>query len=285
MYCNENDIIKAVKPAGGYKISLKSFFALAFTISWIGVIPIVGGSWITDDSPMWLVDLVKTLAPLQLLMFFGTLIAAFIAILLNYGTAGLKALGASLIKIRAPWYAYGAIIFGPAAISYFSLSLSRIIDPAVVIVGLDTSLLVNFAQILLIQLILNTEEIAWRGYALPQMQANLSPFKANLYLAIIWGLFHLPLFMMAGGHPGGYPAVLFIIMIVPMGMVFGYSFNKLGGSIILVHLLHQSFNAWGEAFRVYPVLNNGSQWPMIFTVAFVVIIGFLTGSYLFKLRI
>ena len=273
MLKNENGIIKAEPYTGIRQISLLGFFVLAFFLSWLGAFPIIISSYITSDSPVWLSGLSSTLAPLQLLMFFGTLIAALIAMSVNYGLSGLKSLGMGLIKFKAPVRVYFLILFGPGIFSYLAILFARMIDPSIHLVTLDASLAFNFAQILFIQLLLNTEEIAWRGYALPQMQLRYSPFKANLYLTLIWAFFHLPLLMMAGGHPGGYSAVIFLLFILPLGMVMGVSFNKLGGSIILIHILHQSINAWGEAFRLFPVLNNGSQLPMVFFVFGAIVIG------------
>ena len=179
MYINDDGVIKTCVPKEGYKISLKGFFIIAFTLSWVGVIPMVGKSWVNESSPLWLSDLFTTLAPLQFLMFFGTLIAAFFVIYKNYGKAGLKELGKGLIKLRAPFKVWVLILIGPALLSMNALLIANKIDPSIKMVMIDIRLLETFSQLLLIQLILNTEEIAWRGYALPQLQSLYNPLKAN----------------------------------------------------------------------------------------------------------
>jgi membrane protease YdiL (CAAX protease family) len=96
-------------------------------------------------------------------------------------------------------------------------------------------------------LLLNTEEIAWRGYALPRLLARYSRWRASLSLGLILGLFHIPLFLIKGGHPAGYPFPIFLVMIIALTVIFTWLAQHTSGSVLLAHLLHQSFNAWAES--------------------------------------
>ena len=40
-----------------------------------------------------------------------------------------------------------------------------------------------------------TEELGWRGYALPRLQAKYSPFVSTLILGFIWSIWHFPQFI------------------------------------------------------------------------------------------
>ena len=130
----------------------------------------------------------------------------------------------------------------------------------------------------------NTEEIAWRGYALPELQRRMSPLKANLVLGVIWALFHSPLFFMKGGHPAGYSILIFFVMVVATTLIVGAIFNATRGSILISHLLHQSFNAWGEGLQIFPVMNEGSLWPMRITVLILVALGLVASLLLARHR-
>ncbi|MDF2746509.1 MAG: family intrarane metalloprotease [Propionibacteriaceae bacterium] len=46
------------------------------------------------------------------------------------------------------------------------------------------------------------EELGWRGFALPRMQAYDSALKASLVIGILWGSWHLPLWLIGTeSHP------------------------------------------------------------------------------------
>ncbi len=38
------------------------------------------------------------------------------------------------------------------------------------------------------------EELGWRGYGVDSLRSKFSLFKTTMLFAVIWGLWHLPLF-------------------------------------------------------------------------------------------
>lgn len=58
------------------------------------------------------------------------------------------------------------------------------------------------------------EELGWRGFALPRLELLLSPRWATLVLALVWGVWHTPMFfvadsLQAGASPGLFAASIF----------------------------------------------------------------------------
>jgi membrane protease YdiL (CAAX protease family) len=120
----------------------------------------------------------------------------------------------------------------------------------------------NALPTLLVYLVLNTEELAWRGYVLPRMQRRWNPLVASLVLGAIWITFHAPYFLMRGGHPGGFTPLLFVLALLPVSVLLARTCNATLGSVLLPHLLHQSINAWAESLPFLPRFA-GTQVPVM----------------------
>jgi membrane protease YdiL (CAAX protease family) len=106
------------------------------------------------------------------------------------------------------------------------------------------------------------EELAWRGYALPRLLERYGAPRASLLLGALLTLFHVPLFLMKGGHPASYPFPLFAVMVLTLTVFFTWLAQHTGGSVLLAHLFHQSFNGWAEAIPFFPAVT-GSLAPVL----------------------
>jgi len=81
------------------------------------------------------------------------------------------------------------------------------------------------------------EEVGWRGYALPRLQKGRSALVATLILSIIWGVWHLPTFVVDSGLVAGIDfAVVFGFIGFPMTILYTWLYNSTAGSILLVSL-------------------------------------------------
>ena len=74
------------------------------------------------------------------------------------------------------------------------------------------------------------EEAGWRGFLLPRLLKRFDPLLASVYLALIWGIWHLPLhftgyYNAVFGSPwGGLLTRLFTT--VPLAIIFTWLFNR-----------------------------------------------------------
>jgi uncharacterized protein len=86
------------------------------------------------------------------------------------------------------------------------------------------------------------EEVGWRGYALPRLQSRRSALGASLILGLIWAFYHLPLFFtgQAFRSPGLF--VPFVISTSALSVILTWVHNSIGGSLLLVVLLHATAN-------------------------------------------
>ena len=83
------------------------------------------------------------------------------------------------------------------------------------------------------------EETGWRGFVLPRLQHSASALKASLLVAGIWGLWHAPAFFYVY-DPGILPG--FALGLMAGSVMFTWLYNSTGGSILMVALLHATFN-------------------------------------------
>jgi membrane protease YdiL (CAAX protease family) len=82
------------------------------------------------------------------------------------------------------------------------------------------------------------EEPGWRGFALPLLQKRYSPLRSSLILAVIWAFWHWPML-----RSGPLEMAYYLLLVVaPLAIVFTAVFNRTGGSLLIVILLHISIN-------------------------------------------
>jgi uncharacterized protein len=86
------------------------------------------------------------------------------------------------------------------------------------------------------------EEIGWRGYALPRLQAGRSALSASLILGVIWAFYHLPLFFTGQAFRSPSILVPFVISTISLSVLLTWVYNSTGGSLLLVVLLHATAN-------------------------------------------
>jgi membrane protease YdiL (CAAX protease family) len=152
---------------------------------------------------------------------------------------------ASIIRPRGSplWYLF-AILIIPVAMAlgvFVSLGLGKSLPSP------DQSIQVPADLSIIALIFLNEilqagglpEEAGWRGFALPRLQTRLSPLTASIILGPIWALWHGPLLIGMLQEAGPWGLLLRILMI---GIAFTWLYNRTGGSLLAVMLLHASWN-------------------------------------------
>jgi len=119
------------------------------------------------------------------------------------------------------------------------------------------------------------EEPGWRGFALPAMQQRIGPWFASAALGVIWSLWHLPLFFIPGTVQHQLPFWLFLLNAVPLAIVLGWLFNKTGGSIVPVMILHMGINGWAVLIPVLPAGDSIGPFAIATTLLWLAAFGCL----------
>ncbi len=114
------------------------------------------------------------------------------------------------------------------------------------------------------------EEFGWRGFALPALAARSGWRWASIGTGVIWGLWHLPLFYMAGTAQSGLPMSPFLASSVALSVFMARLCADACYSILPAIALHLPVN-WGS--MVLPVMPEGGRIrPYAIAVTFLILI-------------
>jgi uncharacterized protein len=213
---------------------LIAFFLLAFALSWIFWLPLV-----------FLRDTIPATQGLVLLIL-GSSVPSLLAIVLTAIVLGReflrKLLGRLLIwSVDPRWYL--VVVLGPAALAGGMVVFNAFVGgPAL---SFSTSLLLGVVIPLAFSIFPGSalgEEIGWRGYALPRLQAGRSALSASLILGVIWAFYHLPLSFTGQAFRSPSLFVPFAISTIALSVILTWVYNSTGGSLLLVVLLHATAN-------------------------------------------
>ena len=112
------------------------------------------------------------------------------------------------------------------------------------------------------------EELGWRGVALDGLLDRLAMVPASLLLGAVWGLWHLPLFVMAGTYQHGLGLGTatfwrFMASTTVLSVLFTWLYLNTRRSILSAVLLHFSINLTGTVL----VVADAAQWLVLGAVA------------------
>lgn len=237
---------------------LLSMYAVMFTLAWSVMVPQALYSQGVLSEPLPIL--------LEFLIGWAPGVAAIVITAVLAGGEGVRRLFWRFLVWRVGVQYYLTGLFLLAALILGGIGLDVLLGgslPVIPAAGAPISgLAFSFLVLLLIGVLTNTEEIAWRGFALPRLQARYGALIACLLLAIPEVLLHLPLFWVKE-NPFFQTVGLFWYSAFSMAAVLIYTFifNKTKGSLLIVTLLHASQNAWAN------LLSDNSARPFYFTVA------------------
>jgi membrane protease YdiL (CAAX protease family) len=218
---------------------LHAFFLATFAVTWAYEIAVFG-----------LLDL--EFIPWSIPGTFVPAIAAVVVTRAVDGKAGLRAFLRRLVLWRVParWYVFALVVLPTVVVAGYVFMpdpKQNVDDGALMIAATYLSSLV-----ILTLMGGGQEEPGWRGFALPRMQERSGPLKASVVLGLIWGLWHLPLFVFVPDYDNADPgfvatATMFVVFAgcytIALSVIFTWLVNHARGSILLAMLAHGSVNA------------------------------------------
>jgi membrane protease YdiL (CAAX protease family) len=229
---NDDNLIQTIT----YLINDKSiviYILVAYGFTWVLLTPLI---WFYDALPYVITE------PWHVMGAIGPTIGA-IVVLNRYGTKEqIKNLWRSCIKFAG----IGLLIY-----ALLPLITTAIVFPIELLLGtfsvekLITENSLNTTEGIIFFPIASLsygifEEFGWRGFLFPRLQSRYSALKATIIVSLIWWLWHLPMFF--------YRFNLFfaLLMMYPLllsgTVIFNYLYNKSRGSLLLVFIIHVSYD-------------------------------------------
>lgn len=236
------------RPADRPLRSLVAFWLLAILVSWgagMGVVlstqaAMVNGVHVRSGA----IPLPFALTIVLLLVSgSGPGIAAIAVRAVEDGIGGVGALLSQVLRWRAGpgWYAVALLL--PMSLTVLATVIWAVATGSRP--GRWLPLPTAF-QILALPLFPWGEEIGWRGFAQPRLQAGLAWLPASVVVGVMWGLWHQwPLLTFSANGPDPVGLGLFFVYIISEAILIGWVYNRGGRKLPLGWAGHAGLNAVG----------------------------------------
>jgi uncharacterized protein len=257
---------------------------LAYALTWLGWSP-----WVLSNDGVGLLPfdgeryafLFNTVG-----LILGPTLSAFVVTGATEVKEGVRRLLRRILlwRVSLRWYAFALLII-PAVVL-----LSAAVMPGALAAFDATAVpseLIKYVLLGFVVLFVGGpifEEIGWRGFALPRLQPLYGPLAGTLVLGILWGLWHLPLFLIPSWdtpHDSPLDVALFVVLAVSMAVVFTWVFNNARGSVLLAILAHGSLSmgtfAAYDLFPVPAVTEGFAEFVVAIALLALVIVVFTRG--------
>lgn len=246
---------------------LLAFFLIAFSFSWFfwsfGVL-----------DGMKIITLPVTTFVFSVVGAHGPLVAALIMTGRVEGWPGIKSLLKSGFNLRIPLVWWLLILLLPAILGAVTLWANVALNDF----KFDNSLLAQpwmippmFVAMFFIGGSIQ-EEFGWRGFALPRLLNKWNPLKASLILGAIWGIWHLPLFLIPDTGQYYMPLGVFLILVEAFSVLITWAYIRTKLSLFSALLFHTSINTMLSVFPSIEKVPGGSQVGFVYlTIGYVIV--------------
>jgi membrane protease YdiL (CAAX protease family) len=220
---------------------LVSYFVLAYGLMWLSISPMVVDALGIADVP----DAISFISFI-LSSLVGPSVAAFWVTGVLEGKPGMRLLLRRTFQFRAGLQWYLVVLIVPLIIWFSAYTPLYNGAPLVGLISNPSLLLSIFLPNVLIGLLIPSlgEEAGWRGFALPRLQKLYGPILGTLILGTLHGVWHLPALLTPMFDPFTIPGFIeFVSTAIAGSFLYTWVYNKTGGNVWIVIVLHASGNA------------------------------------------
>lgn len=200
-------------------------------------------------------------AGLMVIAGFGPSVAALVVVVGFGSRKDRRDWLARSLNWRIGWRWFALAFLAPPVLMLSALAIHAVSGGALPMMPAFDNMpmiIANFGLVLLIGGPLG-EEFGWRGYAMPALTARMNWRAASLIIGLLWGLWHLPLFQTVGTVQSQMPMAVFMLNILAGSVLFGWLWNRTGGSVLPAMVLHTSLNGWAGILIFAPSATTTGQ--------------------------
>lgn len=212
---------------------------------------------------------------LYLFLGWGFIAAALLMTGLTLGRAGVVALLKRYLIWRVGWRWYAAAFLLYPAIFLTAVGLNAAwtgtaLDFGATLAGqffgAGARLPLFILPFFLFEAIANGEEMGWRGYVLPRLQARHSALVAGLILGLFWGLWHLPKYL---GSASGGAFGLGMVKVFGDAILYTWLYNNTRGSLLLATIFHAAGNTAASFLPMANTVSNRNTGALVIAVVLI----------------
>jgi uncharacterized protein len=260
------------------KHSVLIYFALTFTISWGGILLVIGGHALIPPTK----EQFEMLLPFVVLaLMAGPSVAGILLTGFVYGRAGLRELLSRLLRWRVGvrWYAV-ALLTAPLWMTAVGLVLSLLSSeflPGILTVSDKAAFLLFGIAYGLVGGFF--EELGWTGFAVPRPRLRYSVLATGLIVGFLWGVWHFLMKVWVGGVLGLAPFLtvdLFtaVLNLTAYRVLMVWVYDRTG-SLLVAMLMHASLTtcmlivtpqATGMSLIIYNLVSAAALWVVVAVV-------------------
>ncbi|NNE89145.1 MAG: CPBP family intramembrane metalloprotease [Silicimonas sp.] len=259
-----------------------SYFVLTFAISWLFFIPTFL-TWTGVQTP------IAGAGYNGFTSFFFPFAPLIVALFLLGRSGGWRAAW-TLIKsgfdIRMKPLILGTAFVLPVALAWLTVALVSILGidelpGSMVPSDLGYPAIVWLVPAFLSMMIFGggQEEFGWRGYAQRPMREQLGFLWGSLLLGAIWGLWHLPLWIIPGDPHIYIPFLVFVIFTMAFSVQILWLFELSGNKLSVPWIMHGVQNTVLVVLPVYRFDADGPQVGLYLYVALNIVVAALIAIF------
>jgi membrane protease YdiL (CAAX protease family) len=209
---------------------LLAFFALSYVVTWAAFITVA--RWVPVQTPAG-----------YTLVLLGAYTPGIVALFLTErteGSRGVRTLLRRILIADVPARLYVLALTYMVVIKLTAAVLHRVVagewpqfGGSLAIIPLAIAFSTPFQA---------GEEIGWRGFALPRLADRYGLRIASMVLGVIWAVWHLPQFYIAGADTYHQSFLVWALQVVAISIALAWLYAKSGSSLLLVMLMHSAIN-------------------------------------------